>query len=198
MNMKLLSENMLRFGTKNLSEGAKRNLVLESVMQTIKEHGLHYDVKRRLMVEFANGKTAEEVFDMLWDSFSNFGESDLLGVVNALQHIKTGTDYNTIDEMLVKKGYNMVTAMKKYLPGIELTKTPTDKKTHALDELMRINYPGQYNAAVKAGTIGRAWGDGCPYSIDNTMYKGILTNNTTWQKTKKQWGGEDELRGGGG
>jgi hypothetical protein len=45
----LLSENMLRFGTKNLSEIAKRELVLKSVMETINEHGLHGAVKQRLM-----------------------------------------------------------------------------------------------------------------------------------------------------
>ncbi len=31
----LLSENMLRFGTKNLSDSSKRRLTLESIMQTI-------------------------------------------------------------------------------------------------------------------------------------------------------------------
>lgn len=44
----LLSENMLRFGTKNLSESAQRELILKSVMQTINEHGLHEDVTQRL------------------------------------------------------------------------------------------------------------------------------------------------------
>ena len=44
----LLSENMLRFGTKNLSEAAKRELVLKSIMETINEHGLHNAVKRQL------------------------------------------------------------------------------------------------------------------------------------------------------
>ena len=44
----LLSENMLRFGTKNLSELAQKELILKSVMQTINEHGLHEDVTQRL------------------------------------------------------------------------------------------------------------------------------------------------------
>jgi hypothetical protein len=200
MSKNLLSENMLRFGTKNLSEGAKRNLVLESVMQTIKEHGLYNEVKRRLM-EFAGGKTAEEVADGLWSAFSMVGSSDLLGVVNNLQYIKTGADYNAVNELLFKnKGLNMVGAMKKYLPGEELTEVPAGKKTHALDELMRINYPGQYNAAVKAGRLGIDWGSGSPYDLDGTMYDGITTSNTTWQKTKRQMSftTNRELRGGGG
>jgi hypothetical protein len=45
----LLSENMLRFGTKNLSESAQRELVLKSIMETINEHGLHNAVRSRLM-----------------------------------------------------------------------------------------------------------------------------------------------------
>ena len=47
----LLSENMLRFGTKNLTESAKRKLVFESIMQTIKEHGLQSAVHRSLLTE---------------------------------------------------------------------------------------------------------------------------------------------------
>jgi len=45
----LLSENMLRFGTKNLSQASKRELVLKSIMETINEHGLHTAVRRQLM-----------------------------------------------------------------------------------------------------------------------------------------------------
>jgi len=47
----LLSENMLRFGTKNLTESAKRKLVFESIMQTINEHGLRGAVGRSLLTE---------------------------------------------------------------------------------------------------------------------------------------------------
>jgi hypothetical protein len=45
----LLSENMLRFGTKNLSEAAQRELVLKSIMETINEHGLHTAVRQQLI-----------------------------------------------------------------------------------------------------------------------------------------------------
>jgi len=62
MNKNLLSENMLRFGTKNLSEGSKRNLVLESVMQTIKEHGLDDHVYQRLL-EFNPMTAAKDYMD---------------------------------------------------------------------------------------------------------------------------------------
>ncbi len=44
----LLSENMLRFGTKNLTESATRKLVFESIMQTINEYGLQNAVRQNL------------------------------------------------------------------------------------------------------------------------------------------------------
>lgn len=45
----LLSENMLRFGTKNLSESQKKQLTLKSIMKTIEENGLTESVKSLLM-----------------------------------------------------------------------------------------------------------------------------------------------------
>ena len=47
----LLSENMLRFGTKNLSESAQKESIVKSIIQTIKEHGLTNAVRRSLLTE---------------------------------------------------------------------------------------------------------------------------------------------------
>ena len=44
-----LSENMMRFGTKNLSESAQKELIVKSIMETINQHGLHGAVKQRLI-----------------------------------------------------------------------------------------------------------------------------------------------------
>ena len=44
----LLSENMLRFGTKNLSEAAQRELTLKSIIETIDMYGLHNEVNQSL------------------------------------------------------------------------------------------------------------------------------------------------------
>ena len=44
----LLSENMMRFGTKNLTETAKKELVLKSIMETIDQHGLQKEVHSAL------------------------------------------------------------------------------------------------------------------------------------------------------
>ena len=44
----LLSENMLRFGTKNLPEAAQRELTLKSIIETIDAHGLRNEVRQSL------------------------------------------------------------------------------------------------------------------------------------------------------
>ena len=44
----ILSENLLRFGVKNLSESQKRALTLKTIMETIDAHGLHTEVRRAL------------------------------------------------------------------------------------------------------------------------------------------------------
>lgn len=49
----ILSENMLRFGVKNLSESNKKRLTLESILKTIEEHGLTEEVK-----DFLNEQTS--------------------------------------------------------------------------------------------------------------------------------------------
>lgn len=59
----LLSENMLRFGTKNLSEAAQRELVLKSIMETINEHGLHTAVRKQLMEQKQPGPNDWIIFE---------------------------------------------------------------------------------------------------------------------------------------
>jgi hypothetical protein len=51
MSKNLLSENMIRFGTKNLSERQERELVVKAIMETINQHGLHGEVRSRLIAE---------------------------------------------------------------------------------------------------------------------------------------------------
>ena len=71
----LLSENMLRFGTKNLSEVAKRELVLKSVMETINEHGLHRAVRQRLTEA---GAPSNKTY--AFDDTTEFADAYKLGV----------------------------------------------------------------------------------------------------------------------
>ena len=56
----ILSENMLRFGVKNLSESNKKRLTLESILQTIQEHGLTEEVK-----DFLNEQQSTEVYGVI-------------------------------------------------------------------------------------------------------------------------------------
>lgn len=188
MSKNLLSENMLRFGTKNLSEGAKRNLVLESVMETIKEHGLHNEVKRRLM-EFAGGKTAQEIADGLWKAFASVGESNILEVINNLQYIKTATEFNAVNKIMYDaKGKGILSAIAKYCPGKEVTKVPPGKKTHIVDELVRIWYPGVYQQVVKAGDLGAASIFGYKELEGKEPLKSVITDTTLWQDFKDELG----------
>ena len=45
----LLSENMLRFGTKNLTATSKQELIVKSIMETIDQHGLRKTIYNRLV-----------------------------------------------------------------------------------------------------------------------------------------------------
>jgi hypothetical protein len=45
----LLSENMLRFGTKNLSGAQQKQLIVKSIMETIKQNGLSYEIRKQLI-----------------------------------------------------------------------------------------------------------------------------------------------------
>lgn len=49
----LLSENMLRFGTKNLSEAAQKELTLKSILETIDQYGLQKEVRKALAEQTA-------------------------------------------------------------------------------------------------------------------------------------------------
>jgi len=50
----LLSENMLRFGTKNLTPKQQRELVAKSIMETIEQHGLANVIKQKLNEQSAD------------------------------------------------------------------------------------------------------------------------------------------------
>jgi uncharacterized protein (UPF0297 family) len=198
MNKNLLSENMLRFGTKNLSEGQKRKLVLESVMETIKEHGLHNEVKRRLN----EGKTVEETVDKLWDAFSNFGSSDINTVVSELLSLAPGKQYNEASNLMYTKyGIALMPAIAKYCPGDEVRKPSNRAGLSIVDAMMRLWYPGAFKEATKNGTEGTGGKDLTGvYSayFDKDPLKTIATNRTGWQKTMGQFGGTTgELSSGG-
>jgi hypothetical protein len=70
----LLSENMMRFVTKNLTEAAKKDLVVKSIMETIEQHGLQLEVRRALTEADAPGKDFAFKDDSgLWDNARKIG-----------------------------------------------------------------------------------------------------------------------------
>lgn len=83
----LLSENMMRFGTKNLSEAAQKELVVKSIMETIEQHGLT-DVIREKLSEQADPKYlgyAQKIAGMLMKALGGADDED--GVLAALRLI---------------------------------------------------------------------------------------------------------------
>jgi hypothetical protein len=81
-----LAENMLRIGTKNLNGQSERSLIVKSIMETINQHGLHKEVRKRLMTEqsvpasitlnYDNGLLRFNQFfkggDLVWDVNATF------------------------------------------------------------------------------------------------------------------------------
>lgn len=119
----LLSENMLRFGTKNLSEAAQRELVLKSIMETINEHGLHSSVRRYLMEQVKE--------DPAWmtkakDALAGENES---GNFLSLGIIKPGATYtNSVIEVFSggatfpgTNGFALMAKGSKWYPSPSLT-----------------------------------------------------------------------------
>jgi hypothetical protein len=62
-----LSENMLRFGTKNLSEAGQKELIVKSIMETINQHGLHGAIKKHLTEADIPSNPKAEIGDIYSD-----------------------------------------------------------------------------------------------------------------------------------
>lgn len=113
----LLSENMLRFGTKNLSEAAQRELTLKSIMETIDAHGLRNEVRRRLTETSTPDPKylgyARKIAGMLMTALG--GNDDEDGVLAALKLIKTYGGQPVYDNLLqiVKTSKNIKTQFGK-------------------------------------------------------------------------------------
>lgn len=172
MNKNLLSENMLRFGTKNLSEGAKQNLVLESVMETIKEHGLHNEVKRRLN----EGATVDATAQGLYDAKGILNDNET-AVAAELASIKDANQYNLVNAALKKltSGKGVFAWIGSFIQGTDLN-AKNYKGTSILDQLVRIWYPGAY----KSGNWSSVPFDKDPWTLlnrDRSLYQKFQSGN---------------------
>jgi hypothetical protein len=151
----LLSENMLRFGTKNLSEAAQRELVLKSIMETIDTYGLHNEVNQNLTEASGLGNIEQllvaqndgEPLTQLFKSSASYttnnsfaAYSSALGSKNSIIAIPKGTTWTaTADGKLVTAPCVIVNKNDiKPLPGKDI-----------MDRLQN----GEFIAKLAAGQI---------------------------------------------
>ena len=92
----ILAENMLRFGTKNISGCAKRELVVKSIMETINQHGVGNDIRRKLSEQQTAGSSVPSSITINYDNgmlrFNQFFKNgDLVWDTNAIFKGSSGT-----------------------------------------------------------------------------------------------------------
>jgi transposase-like protein len=98
----LLSENMMRFGTKNLTEAAKKELVLKSIMETINQHGLQKEVRNALTEapEMAaadpNAGMAQKIVGTIWNAMTAQMGTNAPKILNAVMMIKDKAMYDSV------------------------------------------------------------------------------------------------------
>lgn len=138
----ILSENMLRFGVKNLSESNKKRLTLESILQTIQEHGLTEEVRKKLNESYPydqlkNNPSPAVIAKAIYDAKGVFNDSEAW-VVAALQACK---DYNMLSKMAnvfkSKYGITYVMYLRKFMEGTDLTNKIHNGRS-VVDELIRL------------------------------------------------------------
>lgn len=92
----LLSENMMRFGTKNLSEAAQKELTLKSILETIDQYGLQKEVRKALAEQAdPNLGLAQKIVGMIWNAMSGMGTRNQ-DVLKAVMMIKTKPIYDSV------------------------------------------------------------------------------------------------------
>ena len=119
----LLSENMMRFGTKNLTEAAKKELVLKSIMETINQHGLQKEVRNALTeaptaaVADPNLGLAQKIVGMIWTGMTAQMGTDEQKVLNAVMMIKNKPIYDSVLK-IVRTSPKIKTEFGKNFPTV--------------------------------------------------------------------------------
>lgn len=120
----LLSENMMRFGTKNLSEAAQKELVVKSIMETIEQHGLSNVIREKLAEQAdPNLGLAQKIVGTIWTGLTSVsltnGGTDESKILGALKMIKSQEIYNSVlnivrtsPKIKTEWGKNFPTVMK--------------------------------------------------------------------------------------
>ncbi len=141
MSKNLLSENMLRFGTKNLSERQQRELVVKSIMETINQHGLHGEVRRRLTEADAPSKK-----NWAFEDDVKWQDAKKLGVKFRARTLDPTTGSPTEYGPLVYQSDTSVTEASTVLQGIikVLGTTGTSDPAALAAALKKINANNYY------------------------------------------------------
>jgi len=152
MSKNLLSENMLRFGTKNLNEWQQRELIVKSIMETINQNGLHSEIRRNLISEQAD--PAQNATIGIWSYQVSYRVAkDAKGY--------TAKDTKDRDKVFIYQNKTSMSEAKQILGSlISVLKKDTDgSKTLAImKKITTTNYPAilwrvRYGTSFK-NTVG--------------------------------------------
>ena len=137
----ILSENMQRFGTKNLTESAKKKLIVKSIMETINQHGLQEAVKSALnedvYEELKANPSPEKVAEVIYNAKGTFNDSEA-HVIAALMACKTYADWSAAAKIFYEEhGKTIIKYMASFLGGTEVTR-PIHAGTSIFRELVRL------------------------------------------------------------
>jgi hypothetical protein len=111
-------------------------------METIVEHGLHNEVKRRLN----EGATVAATAKGLYDAKGIFNDNETQ-VAAELASIKDANQYNLVNAELKKltSGKGVFSWIASFIQGTDLNRK-NYKGTSILDQLVRIWYPAAYKS----------------------------------------------------
>jgi len=138
----LLSENMMRFGTKNLTEAAKKELVLKSIMETIDQHGLRKEVRNALTeaptaaMADPNLGLAQKIVGMIWTAMSGLGTNNEK-VLQAVMMIKDKAIYDSVLK-IVRTSTKIKTEFGKNFPTVGAW-IATDMQEYGPDDMGAID-----------------------------------------------------------
>lgn len=166
----ILSENMLRFGAKNLSESNKKRLTLESILQTIQEHGLTEEVRKKLSEQAAN-------YGILAGPVPQYA-ADAMGIGWAKGKLAVTAAYPT--EARPNSFYNSAEVVKKV--------KAEDPKAIGYPKVLGVIPDGEYPftfsedgpAVVKAGKVTFTYKS----NIGSYVDKGTISGNTGGESDK--------------
>jgi len=134
----LLSENMMRFGTKNLSEAAQKELTLKSILETIDQYGLQKEVRKALAEQAdPNLGLAQKIVGTIWKAMTGQIGTDAPALLNAVLMIKTKDVYNSVLN-IVKTSPKIKTEFGKNFPTVGAW-IATDMQEYDSDEIGAID-----------------------------------------------------------